>query len=214
MDKEKLLSELKKQVGTTSLSERTISEYADNILPTVTDETPLDAHARILKALEGQLNHDVATKVNGFKADWEKEHPLQEPPKVESFKDSEEYKSLVDKLSELETARESEAKAAKIASLRNSVMGKAGEIRVSNKNLWNDVVKSLDIADGATAEDVLTSAKSTYEAKLKAYMPSAVPFGAGGNGTPDAAPKAEAEARRAAFKARMIAEGRLPEEAK
>jgi len=223
MEKEKLLTGLREQVGQTGLSERTISEYVDAILPTVTDEAATEAffqlHGKILKTMEGQLNNEVATKVNGFKADWEKSHPTKttEPDKkveTESFKDTEEYKSLLDEIKNLKQARENEAKELKVQSLRSKVMGKSSELNVSNKALWNDVVSSLQVADDANEESVLSAAKSTYEAKLKAYMPSAVPFGANADGTPSAAPKAQAEARRAAFKARMIAEGRLPEEAK
>ena len=38
MEKEQLLSELKTKLGTTSLSERTLSEYVGNVLPTITSD--------------------------------------------------------------------------------------------------------------------------------------------------------------------------------
>ena len=65
------------RLGTTGLSERTISEYVDNILPTITSDEQVNdgfygMHTKILKSLEGNLNHDVASKVNAFKSEWER----------------------------------------------------------------------------------------------------------------------------------------------
>ena len=74
MEKEKLLSELKNKVGTTALSDRTIDEYVTSILPMYgnvdsVEEHVLSMHSSILKSFEGNLNHEVASKVNTFKSE-------------------------------------------------------------------------------------------------------------------------------------------------
>lgn len=112
MEKEQLLSELKSRLGTTSLSERTLSEYAGNILPTITSDEQVNdtfyaAHVGILKSLTGQLNKDVADRVNAVKSEWEKSHPTPpEPnpiptePKNEPNKENEELKAMIASLTE------------------------------------------------------------------------------------------------------------------
>ena len=80
MEKEQLLSELKSKLGTTSLSERTLSEYVGSILPTITSDEQVNdtfyaAHVGILKSLAGQLNKDVADRVKTAQSEWEKNHP-------------------------------------------------------------------------------------------------------------------------------------------
>lgn len=85
MEKEKLISELKTRLGKTSLSERTLSEYVGNILPTIqSDEQVNDtfyaAHVGILKSLDGQLNKDVADRVKLAQSEWEKAHSAVPQP--------------------------------------------------------------------------------------------------------------------------------------
>lgn len=85
MEKEKLISELKTRLGKTSLSERTLSEYVGNILPTIqSDEQVNDtfyaAHVGILKSLDGQLNKDVADRVKLAQSEWEKAHSVIPQP--------------------------------------------------------------------------------------------------------------------------------------
>lgn len=122
MEKEKLVSELKGKLGTTSLSERTLSEYVANILPTITSDEQVNdtfyaAHVGILKSLAGQLNKDVADRVNAAKEEWEKTHPSPQPnpnptptePKNEPNKEFEEIKAALkamqQKLDEAEKAK-------------------------------------------------------------------------------------------------------------
>lgn len=84
MEKEQLLSELKSKLGTTSLSERTLSEYVGSILPTITSDEQVNdtfyaAHVGILKSVAGQLNKDVADRVKTAQSEWEKNHPNPTP---------------------------------------------------------------------------------------------------------------------------------------
>lgn len=113
MEKEQLLSALKAKLGTTGLSERTLSEYVANILPTITSDEQVNdtfyaAHVGILKSLDGQLNKDVADRVKVAQSEWEKNHPNPQPnpnpnptdPKNEPNKENEELKAMIAKLTE------------------------------------------------------------------------------------------------------------------
>lgn len=147
MEKEKLISELKTKLGKTSLSERTLSEYVGNILPTITGDEQVNdtfyaAHVGILKTLEGQLNKDVADRVKIAQSEWEKNHPKpQDPnpnptptePKGEPNKDLEEMKAMI-------AAMQQKLDAADKAKLANELL---------------DSVKTAMKAKGATDEAVM-----------------------------------------------------------
>ena len=72
MTKEELLEKLTAKVGKTSLSERTLSAYAENTLKLVGDDSKVDdafleAHASILKTMEGQLSHEISSGIEKWK---------------------------------------------------------------------------------------------------------------------------------------------------
>lgn len=188
MEKEQLLSEMTGRLGTTGLSERTVSEYVDNILPTITSDEQVndafwDMHTRILKSVEGNLNHDVANRVNTFKAEWEKNNPKkQEPPKQEPPKEPqmELYEALVKKIESLEKQNAESNLKATVSEIKGKVLSKADELKVSNRNLWNDAVSAVVYGEGMTESDMLVKAKEIYESKQKAYFgDGAVPYSTG-----------------------------------
>lgn len=188
MEKEQLLSEMTGRLGTTGLSERTVSEYVDNILPTITSDEQVndafwDMHTRILKSVEGNLNHDVANRVNTFKAEWEKANPKkQEPPKQEPTKEPqmELYEALVKKIESLEKQNAESNLKATVSEIKGKVLSKADELKVSNRNLWNDAVSAVVYSEGMTESDMLVKAKEIYESKQKAYFgDGAVPYSTG-----------------------------------
>lgn len=81
--KEKILQVLKEKVGKTSLSEKTISDYAASIASLLTDESQLtdqfyDAHVGIIRSMDGNFNHDVAAQVEEAK----KNLPTPQTPSV------------------------------------------------------------------------------------------------------------------------------------
>ena len=83
METEKIISTLKEQIGTTSLSDRTITDYVSNNLlaeGTEPDAAYFTKHANILKSLSGNFNADVAKGVEEFKKNYK---PTTTPPKGE-----------------------------------------------------------------------------------------------------------------------------------
>lgn len=82
MDKEKILPKLIEKIGKTSLSDKTISDYATSIASLMTDEAQLteeffSAHATIIKSMDGNFSHDVAAQVEEAKKNLT---PPQTPP--------------------------------------------------------------------------------------------------------------------------------------
>lgn len=83
METEKIISTLKEKIGTTSLSDRTISDYVGNNLlaeGTEPDDAYFDKHTNILKSLSGNFNADVAKGVEDFKKNY-KPTNVNVPPK-------------------------------------------------------------------------------------------------------------------------------------
>ena len=214
MEKEKLLSELKNKVGTTALSDRTIDEYVTSILPMYgnvdsVEEHVLNMHSSILKSFEGNLNHEVASKVNAFKSEWEKKNTPPTPPTPPVEEKDDKYETLLKEIEGLKKANEESLKKSAAESLRNQVLNKGGELNVSNKNLWKDCVKAVSFDAESTEESVLEVVKKDYEARLKAYIgDGAIPYG--GSQSPHRVNTETANAKREAFKAKMQSQGKLP----
>lgn len=209
MEKEKLISDLQTRLGKTALSERTINEYVSSILPSITsDEQVNDSfwamHTTILKSFEGNLNHEIASTVNRVKEEFLKA-PKPEPTPPNPPID-ERYEKLMQEIESLKKQNEETARRNASESLRNAVLTEADKLQVSNRNLWNDVVKSVELTDGMKHEDVLNKAKEAYEAKQKLYFGnSAVPYTADGGNNAKAA-----QEELDAFFARKASEGKFP----
>ena len=213
MEKEKLISELRTKLGKTALSERTINEYATSILPSISsDEQVNDAfwtmHTTILKSFEGNLNHEIALNVTKLKEELLKTPPTPpvEPPVPPTPQNDERIEKLIQEIESLKKQNEEAARKTAGEALRNAVLGEADNLKVSNRNLWNDVVKSVELAEGMSHEDMLGKAKEAYEAKQKLYFGnSAVPYSAGGGDNSKAA-----QEELDAFFQRKALEGKFP----
>ncbi|MEA4949263.1 MAG: hypothetical protein VB068_06375 [Petrimonas sp.] len=207
MEIEKILSEIKTKVGQTSLSDKTLTDYINGNLPTEgiePDEAYFDKHSGILKSLSGNFSHDVANQVNEFKKNYKPQPDKKdEPDKTDN--------ELLKRLEKLEEEREKEKKAFAVNSLRSEVKSKAGELKVANKALWNDVAETITVKDDVTSETLLAEVKKTYEKKLKDYTgEGASPYDGGKRATQVSSE--EAKDKREAFKKKMQAQGRLPKE--
>lgn len=134
MEKEKILSELTAKVGKTSLSERSIATYVDNIYPSITDDAQVtdafyETHVNILKSISGNMDRDIANQVNDFK----KNYKPQEGAGGEGGKGEEEGKTderiteLNNKLSLLQEKLDKSEKAQKQTDLLKSVQEKMKE---------------------------------------------------------------------------------------
>lgn len=209
--KTKILAALKTKYSNLGLSEKAFDGVAALLVKTVTKEEEIEGAVAessvetLLKAIQSSVD---AERTNASKAkkdleDYKKLHPEGNEG------DNPELKQLKDDLAAQKTAFETlkadydtQIKQGKYNALRDVVKGKADELKVSNVPIWNDVVSGVEVNDESTAETLLTSVKTAYEAKLKAYIgDGAAPYRGDGSNKP-----AEVSAEDRAKKAREDAE--------
>ena len=165
MEIEKIVSTLRERTGQTSLSDRTIQEYANLVKPaegTEPDEAFFTLHSGILKSLGGNLSHDVTSQVNAFKTQWEKEHPKPDPKpdpkpnpeeghegltkedisamiadalKLNKPEPDPAIKTLTDSLKTITDRFAEEDNRKVVAALMEGVKNRAGEFKVSDENI-------------------------------------------------------------------------------
>lgn len=205
MEKAQILSTLKEKLGQTSLSERTLTEYVNNVLPAEgvePDEAYFTSHVGILKALGGQYNHDIAEyqRQNPYRQQQQHQDPPVENPEIAALK--QQMQQMQDQLKQ-------ERSGNAIAAVRAALSGKGDELKVRNKAIWEDAVKSLSIKEGDTVDSILATAKSSYEAMQKRYLgDGAQPYGSGKS---DPSTDAEAQKKlREAYRQKLIEDGKIP----
>ena len=105
MEKEELLTRLQGEIGKpdangnygiTGISQRTLDAYIDGILPTLgenVDDAVIGTHASILKSIGGQIRHEKAEIVKGYKTN-PTSTPKDDDPKGGEDGDSEIMKLL------------------------------------------------------------------------------------------------------------------------
>lgn len=205
MEKEQILSTLNEQLGQTSLSQRTISDYVDNNLPAEGAEFDFERHAKILKSLNGNFSADVAKQVEDFKKNYKPSDSTTETPKGSGDPD------LLKRIEQLEGRLAESAKNATANNLRSEVTAKGKSLKVANEAIWEDAVKAVQIGDNDTAEDVTAKAKKEYERLLKRYHgDGAAPYGSSGRQGASKEAEKEMADRREAFKEQQRRSGRLP----
>lgn len=212
--KSKILAELKTRYSNLGLSDKAFDGVADLLVKTVTKEEEVKAAVAesavetLLKTIQSSVDAERTKASQAARAleDYKKAHPEEGGGGSENP----ELKQLKEDLAAQKTAFESlkadynnQVKQGKYNALRDAVKGKAGELNVSNVPIWNDVVAGVAVDDNTTAEALLTSVKTAYEAKLKAYIgDGAAPYRGDGSTKPaevsaaDKAAKAREDAKR------------------
>ena len=212
MEKEQLLSELKTKLGTTSLSERTLSEYVGNVLPTITSDEQVNdtfyaAHVGILKSIEGQLNKDVADRVKTAKSEWEKNHQSHNQnttdPKNEPNKELEEMKSMIAAMQQkLEAADKAKLSSDMMASVKSAMKAKGA----TDEAVMLYTFKGENIDTTKSVEELTESYLKTYDANYRTLRgDGASPRNGDGNLKP------QDDSFMKNFFAQKAAEGKFPE---
>lgn len=222
MKKSEIVAEIKKRLGQTSLSDRTIEAYVSNTMPNdgEVDDGYFDSATSLLGALGGQFSHDVANQVKLIR-DSKNKNPKQtqsvdgeEERNKEDFQESEEISSLLKQLSSEIEQLKSDIKGGKVERSReqvvSSVVAQGESLKVRNKALWEDSVRGVSFEEGFTDADVLVRAKESYERNLKKYLgDGAVPYA-----TADDANQREESDKNArnAYLSRLQSEGKIPKD--
>ena len=201
MEQEQILSNLKEGLGQTSLSERTISDFA-SVLEIPEDESLhseyFSKQIKILKTVEGQLSHDVATKVEDFKKNFKPaEQPKQEPKNNED--EIPDYvKELRDKLASIENKELEKQKSVQSEQLINSAYEDAKKSGAENEAVLKIVKRFVSVEDGDTPISLKNKIVAQYnETYQELYGEGAAPSSSsGGSGNK----KASIESTKAYFK--------------
>lgn len=110
MKKEELLTIITPLVGRTNLSDKTLSDFSENMAPFVPDGTkPDDAmikgYVNMLKSMSGNLSHGIAEGID----EWKRNNPLPKPDKPKPAPApapkpgmSDEMKQILDKMASIE----------------------------------------------------------------------------------------------------------------
>ena len=177
MEKEQLLSGIKSKLGTTGLSERTLSEYVANILPTITSDEQVNdtfyaTHIAILKSLEGQLNKDVADRVKMAQSEWEKNRQTPNPnpnpnptdPKNEPNKELEDMKAMIVAMQQkLEAADKAKLSSDLLASVQSAMKVKGA----TDEAVLMFTFKGENIDTTKSVDELTESYLKTYDANYK-----------------------------------------------
>lgn len=222
MTKEELLKGLVTNIGDpdasgmyaqAGISQRTLDAYADSVLPQLASVDYTDdiakAHANILKAMGGQLRHEVSERLKGIQPTT--------PPKDEKKEDTAQNDELKALLAEFKAQKQSieslQAKlteqdnAAKQAELKGSVIAKMREQGATNDYVLEVIMRGYKFDADKDVEQLVSENLGRYNQEFtKAYGNSgAYPRTSlgGGDGT-------QVNAQREAFKKKMQNKGKLP----
>lgn len=210
MTKEELLEKLIAKVGKTSLSERTLSAYAENTLKLVGDDSQVDdafleAHASILKTMEGQLSHEISSGIEK----WKEGNNLK---KEGGEDDTNEILELMKQIREdnaalkarLDEADKKQGQKDYKARLMSEMRSKGAE----NEYILKQTLGQKEFDTAKSVEDAVEESLKAYDANYKScFGDGATPRGNSGNGTDgnDTGSKALD-----AFFDRKAAEGKFP----
>lgn len=217
MEKETLLTGLKKELGEpaangylgdTGVTMRTLDKYVDALLPTITsddmvDESFFKSQASVVKAMGGQMRFEQAEFVRNYKPKGDgQQAPVNDRTSGEPGNDD-----LLKRLEALEKERDTDRKNSVVRELRSEVLKKSGDLKVSNKNLWEDSVRMVEYKEGMDVASMEARAKDIYESKLKSYFgDGAVPYNGGSRSVPTPTDSKQLDD----FFARKALEGKFP----
>lgn len=213
MTKEELLEKLIAKVGKTSLSERTLSAYAENTLKLVGDDSQVDdafleAHASILKTMEGQLSHEISSGIEK----WKEGNNLKKNDNDGGEDETNEILELMKQIREdnaalkarLDEADKKQGQKDYKARLMSEMRSKGAE----NEYILKQTIGQKEFDTAKSVEDAVEESLKAYDANYKScFGDGATPRGNSGNGTDgnDTGSKALD-----AFFDRKAAEGKFP----
>lgn len=208
MEQEQILETLNERLGQTSLSARTIGDYVAKNLPKEGEEFDFERHVDILKSLNGNFSHDVATQVAEFKKNYNPQ-PKEDKKDADDAPEPSVIDTLLKRIETLEKAANENSKMGREKTLRSDIEAMKKSLKVHNENLWKDCVNETPIEEKDTQEDVLRKVKQSYEKKLRDYFgEGAAPYG-GKSAEQSQSEKKQSLDKREQLKAKLKAQGKL-----
>lgn len=173
MTKEELLASLSAKLGKTSLSERTLSSYAENVLKLVDqdkqlDDAFVDAHVAILQSMGGQLSHDVSAIVNKNNIP---PTPQPTPQPQGGNSDLDEIRKLLsgmkEEYSSLKQRMDDDAKNRSQAELRNKVSEAMKSKGAKNEYIIKQTLGQANFDEKKSVDELTEEYLKTYDANYK-----------------------------------------------
>lgn len=224
MEREELLSKINEKLGSTklSLSEKTMNDFADEMLIGITDDAELsdellERKVSFLKSLDGNLHYDVSKQVEEYKKNYKPLNKVKVDDNDNSGGGDELRQKIVElekRYNEIEERRKSDAEARNKESLVSSAVDimkdkfKMSDVGVNNyilKQTLRDVVINGDEKPSDIAEAIEESYfKNLKEAGIEYGLPT------DGNQAIRNNNAADAKSRREALKNELISRGYIP----
>lgn len=216
MTKEELLASLSAKLGKTSLSERTLSSYAENVLKLVDqdkqlDDAFVDAHVAILQSMSGQLSHDVSAIVSKNNTPTP---PQTKPQPQGGNSDLDEIRKLLsgmkDEYTSLKKRMDDDAKNRSQAELRSRVSEAMKSKGAKNEYIIKQTLGQATFDEKKSVDELTEEYLKTYDANYKdCFGDSAAPRS-------NSSPATQGGNNNGAkflddFFARKVSEGKFPE---
>lgn len=226
MEREELLSKINEKLGSTklSLSEKTMNDFADEVLSGITDDAQvsdelLDRKVSFLKSLDGNLHYDVSKQVEEYKKSYK---PLNKV-KIEENNETEKGDELRQKIAELELRyneieeqRKSEANARNKESLVSSAVNIVKDkFNMSDVGINNYILKQtlrdVSVEGNEKASDIAVAIEESYFKNLKE---AGIEYGSptDGNQVIRNGNAVDVKSRREALKKELMSRGYIPKQ--
>lgn len=158
MEQEKILSTLSEKLGETSFSPQTLQTYVE-LNPIAEGSEPDEAYwnkaVNFLKGMQGQYNHDVATRVEDFKKNY----------KPQQTKNDDE---LEKKLKELEARLDAEDSKKVQADLLKKVTAAMKAKQANDDYVLSKTLQGVTFDTKKTVDELVTEFLPKYDAEYKA----------------------------------------------
>lgn len=182
--RKELMSKIPNKGQTLQLSERSINEMLDSLMPLVAnDETELEDFVNnvlpTFKTADGNVRHEVSAGINKYK----EENPLPTPPKAEELaEDDEATKALKAQIEAMQKRLDDADREKKLFETKKDFISKVKEKGVKDSEWVKSYVSELTIGDDFDVEARVDTCVKLYNQKKAGEGSNRTPEGAGGDG--------------------------------
>lgn len=183
--RKELMSKIPNKGQTLNLSERSINEQLDTLIPLLAnDETELNDFIEkvlpIFKTADGNVKNDVSVGINKYK----EENPLKtlEKPQQPLEKPKEEPTEMEKRLAAMEEKLAAAEKKERSDNIKSEIVRKLKEKGVKNDDWVNALLSEVTITDDFDVDAKVDSYVNLFNKINSDYNPDVTPRGTGGGG--------------------------------
>lgn len=167
-----------------NLSERSVNEHLDTLMPLFTDdETELSIFVEkvlpVFKVSDSNIRHDVSVGIADFKKSYTPDSKKGEKKEPEAEDDK--YAELLEKITALENANKANEAKDKIRGLRKDFISKAKDKGVKDEEWLTGYIDEIGMDEGFDVDARVESCLKLYNKSRSSFSPDVTPKGGGGN---------------------------------